>query len=1069
MDTANIEDIYELSPTQQGMLFHSLYAPQTGVYIGQLTCCLEGELDRVALEKAWQFVADQHPVLRTAFQWEGLDKPLQIVYRQVDVSMEYQDWRGLSNQQQQLETYLTQERQRDFDLAKAPLMRFALIRLSQQQYQFVWNKHHILLDGWSKTLVLKQVLQAYEALARNQTLPHIAARPYSDYIGWLQQQDLSSAESFWRETLAEFAAPTPLAIDRRATSPANQTQQEQTLKLSSAATSALQSLARNDQLTLNTIIQGAWAILLSRYSGNRDVVFGATGSGRPASLPGSESMVGLFINTLPARVQVPEAESLIPWLQQLQEQQAQARQYEYTPLVKIKEWSDFPADLPLFESILVFENYPVDSSLQQLNDHLEVRAVHNFDKTNYPLTAMVIPDAELTIAIAYDGERFDQDAIARLCGHLETLLEGMVADPQRQLAELPLLTAQERHQLLVEWNDTQGSYPEQCFHELFQAQAEKTPDAIALAFENRQITYRELNQHANQLARSLQSLGAEPETLVGVYMARSPEMVIALLGILKAGGAYLPLDPTYPQKRISFILRDAKPPLVLTQQHLISQLPEHRCQLLAVDQDWEVISQQSSTPLDPPLDRDNLAYTIYTSGSTGQPKGVQIPHGALSNFLSAMAQNLNFTAEDALIALTPLSFDISGLELFLPLTVGGKTVVITRETARDGRQLWRTLERTQASAMQATPANWQLLLQAGWQGNPSLKLLCGGEALSPNLSQELLARGSELWNLYGPTETTIWSTAQRIQYRHDAISIGAPILNTEVYALDAQLRPVPIGIPGELYLGGSGLSRGYPNRSQLTAEKFVPHPYTQQQGKRLYRTGDLVRYRHDGCLEYLGRIDNQVKIRGFRIELEEIEAILSQHPTLDGAVVAAPLDHEHNRYLVGYLLAGGEQTLSSNDVYHYLQSRLPAYMIPNQFVFLQTFPLTANSKIDRNALPNPDISSETEETRIMPRTDTEKILAEIWCDVLGYDNVSVNENFFQLGGHSLKATQVVSKVRDRFQIELPIQAIFEAVTIAELAETIDQYQEKANQSHSPEIKPISRQARQTKLSSLKNN
>ncbi|NBD17977.1 MAG: amino acid adenylation domain-containing protein [Cyanobacteria bacterium] len=1067
MDTANIEDIYELSPTQQGILFHSLYAPQTGVYVGQLTCCLQGELDLVALEKAWQFVVDQHPILRTAFQWEGLDKPLQIVYRQVQVSIEYQDWRSLNNQK--LETYLAQERQRDFDLATAPLMRLTLIQLSEQQYQFVWNKHHLLLDGWSKTLVLKQVLEAYEAFALNQMLPHITAPPYSDYIGWLQQQDLSLAEAFWRQTLAGLTAPTPLEIDRNLTSPTHHTQQEHSLTLSPSTTTALQSLARHHQLTLNTIIQGAWAILLSRYSGENEVVFGATGSGRPASLPRSESMVGLFINTLPARVQVPEADSLIPWLQQLQEQQAQARQYDYTPLVQIQEWSDVPSDLPLFESILVFENYPVDSSLQQLNHSLAVKDVQTSEKTNYPLTALVIPDSELTITIAYDSQRFPQDAIARLCGHLETLLEGMVANPQQQLAELPLLTAEERHQMLVTWNDTQADSRDQCLHELVEAQVKRTPDAIAVAFENEQLRYRELNQRANQLAHYLQSLGVKPDTLVGLYMERSLEMVIGLLGILKAGGAYLPLDPNYPQKRISFMLRDAEMPIILTQQYLKCQLPEHDAKLIALDQDWNIISQQSSNHLDQKLNLDNLAYIIYTSGSTGQPKGVQIAHRALMNFLSAMEQKLNFTTEDTFIALTPLSFDIAGLEVFLPLTLGGKTVIIAREVARDGQQLSLQLDRAEPSIMQATPASWQLLLQAGWQGSQSLKLLCGGEALSPNLAQTLLARGNQLWNLYGPTETTIWSTAQPIQLEDNSISIGSGILNTEVYVLDRQFQPTPIGVPGELYLGGTGLSRGYLKRSELTAERFVPHPYTQQPGKRLYRTGDLVRYCSDGSLEYLGRIDNQVKIRGFRIELEEIEAILSQHSALEQAVVLAPLDRQGNPQLVGYLIANDEHRLSHDDVSCYLQSRLPAYMIPSQFVFLQSFPLTPNGKIDRKALPEPNISAETEETRVMPRTATEKILAEIWCDVLTCDKVGVNKNFFQLGGHSLKATQVVSKVRDQFQIELPIQAIFEAVTIAELSQKIDQHQEKVNQSHSPEIQPISRQARQRKLSSLKNN
>ena len=573
MSKRTIEAVYPLSPMQQGMLFHSLYAPESGVYVEQLSCTLRGDLDIPAFQRAWQRVVDRHAVLRTSFVWRQLDKTLQVVHRRVTVPLEQQDWRGLSPAQQRarLDAFLQQERRRGFDLSRPPLVRLALMRTAEDAHTFVWSHHHILLDGWSLPLILGEVFALYEAFRQGRDLYLKPPRPYRDYIAWLQRQDLAKAEAFWRETLAGLTAPTPLVVDRATEAGEERDEAYGVLEshLPAATTATLQALARQHRLTLSTLVQGAWALLLHRYSGEDDVVFGATVSGRPPDLPGVETMVGLFINTLPVRAQIRPETPLVEWLRRLQAQLAAMRQYEYSPLVQVQEWSDVPRGLPLFESILVFENYPVDASLRKQTGSLTVEEVRSIEQTNYPITVVSGAGERLPLKIAYDRRRFDADAIRRMLGHLETLLEGIAAAPDRPIATLPLLTADERQQVLVTWNATATDYPQDAtVHQLFEAQAARTPDAVALVAGDRVLTYRELNRRANQLAHHLQKLGVGPETLVGVHLERSPEMVIALLAVLKAGGAYLPLDPTYPPERLGFMLEDAGVTLLLTDRQI---------------------------------------------------------------------------------------------------------------------------------------------------------------------------------------------------------------------------------------------------------------------------------------------------------------------------------------------------------------------------------------------------------------------------------------------------------------------------------------------------------------------
>jgi amino acid adenylation domain-containing protein len=1041
-----IADIYELSPVQQGMLFHALYDPEAGVYCRQLSCALCGSLDPAVLERAWQQVVERHSILRTSFHWEDLEKPLQVVHRSAHLRLEQHDWRLIdpAEQEARLDSYLREEQTWGFDLSQAPLMRLVLIRRSEDAYQFIWSHHQLLLDGWSGSLLLQEVSSRYEALCHGEELPWQQSWPYGDYIEWLQQQDLSGAEAFWREALQGFNTPTPLVAGRAVGSLRGQkeTYGDQGLRLSRTTTAALQTLARQHQLTLNTLVQGAWALLLGRYSGEDDVLFGVTSAGRPASLAGVESMVGLFINSLPLRVRLRPEAPLLPWLKALQAQQFEMREYEHCPLVEIQGWSEVPRGAPLFESILVFQNYPVGRSSgmwgqqsEAKRQGLKIQDVRSTERTIYPLTVIVVPGPELSLLVSYDSYRFDPPAIRRMLGHLQTLLEGMAADPLQRLSCLPLLTAAERQQLLVEWNQThpRSGYPasgtlDQCIHALFEAQVERTPDAAAVVFEDERLTYRELNQRANQLAHHLRSLGVGPEVLVGLCVDRSPQMVVGLLGILKAGGAYLPLDLAFPRERLGFVLADAQVPVLVTEQQCVDPASVPAARVVYLDVDSERIARCSGENPHSAVQPHHLAYVIYTSGSTGCPKGVEVPHRAVANLLASMREAPGLTPEDTLLAVTTISFDIAALEMFLPLGVGARLVILDREETTDPALLMQAIQRHGGTVMQATPATWRSLLDAGWAGEPRLKIFCGGEALSRELADRLLKHSASLWNMYGPTETTIYSCIHRVESEEGLVPIGKPIAYTQFYVLDQHLQPVPMGIPGELHIGGAGLARGYLNQPELTAEKFIPHPFDDTPEARLYKTGDRVRYLADGNLEFLGRWDQQVKIRGFRIELGEIEAVLMQHPAVRENVVLAREDHPGGRRLVAYVVLSDQGKVTSNErgkdpnsslvtghwslLREFLKEKLPEYMVPAAIVVLETLPLTPSGKIDRRSLPEPDPARpELAEPFVAPASPVEERLAAIWAEVLGVEKVGIHDDFFELGGHSLLATQVVARAR----------------------------------------------------------
>ena len=902
----NLEDLYQLSPMQQGMLFHSIYSPDSGAYFEQSLFTILGNLNVSAFEDAWQRVMDRHSILRTSFLWEDLASPVQVVHRNVDLEISKHDWRNLSadERERKIQFFITTDRARDFVLSSAPLIRLALFRVADSEYRFLFSRHHLLLDRWSRALLLKDFFVIYDALAEGRQPSLEPPRPYGDYIAWIAQQDASAAEDFWRQSLSGFTEPTSFVVDQRSEHAigAGKEYADRRIELSETATDNLQSFARQHRLTMNTLAQGAWALLLSRYSGAGDVVFGVTVAGRPASLLGVESMVGLFINTLPLRVQVPPTESVLIWLRDLQERQAALQQYEYTSLLDIHGWSDVPRSEPLFESIFVFENLPVGTSFQTGSGALEMRSDRGIGSiTDYPLTVLVSPESRLTIQMVFDRSRFDEATIDRMLGHLATLLTSMVANPEQRLDEVLLLTESERRQILDDWNQTQMEYEkDRCIHELFESQVERTPEATALVGEDERLTYVELNQRANQLAHYLKKSGVGPESLVGVFMERSVEMIVGLLAILKAGGAYVPLDPTYPQERLRFTLQDARLSVVITQERLAGRLPASDANVVCLDREWQETTREiASNPVHRATPR-NLAYLIYTSGSTGKPKGVAIEHASVVAFLG-WAQRI-FSPEElgGVLASTSICFDLSVFEMFAPLSCGGKVIL-----AEDALQLPTLKAKAEVKLINTVPSAMAELVKLGGLPDNLETVNLAGEPLRTSLVREIYRQPGvkRVFDLYGPSEDTTYST-YALRSGEQPATIGRPVSNTRVYILDRRLQPVPIGVAGELYLGGCGLVRGYFDRPQLTAESFIADPFSVEPGQRLYRTGDLARYASDGTITYLGRADHQVKIRGYRIELGEIEAVINGHPGVSETVVLAREDEPGDKRLVAYVVPG---------------------------------------------------------------------------------------------------------------------------------------------------------------------
>ena len=1058
--TDSIEDSYSLSPMQQGMVFHTLYEPHAGLYIGQVIFDFpDQELDIPTFEHAWRTVVARHSTLRTSFHWEGSDAPVQHVHASVHVPFNFEDWRSLSSSEQnsRFDAYLKSDRTRGFPLTEPPLMRVAVLRIGETHHKCVWTAHHLLVDRQSGIIILRELFALYDGFSSGQPPQLPIPRPYREHIAWLEQQDWHPAEKFWRQALQGFSAPTPLAVDRPSHEPHQDQQAEQEIRLASGATAALRSLAGRRLLTLNTFVQGAWALLLSRYSGEEDVLFGTTRACRRSAGANADEIVGLVMNCVPIRVRVQPDVSLCSWLKGLRLQQTQLLKYEHTPPLDVQRWSDVPHGTSLFESVLNFADYSLHETLRGLGGQWEKSTLDVREKTNYALTVYASADPDLTLKIAYDPNRFDAGTIRRMLGHFRTLLEAMAANLDQRVRDLSLLTDAEQQQLLVEWNNTGVEYPRNtCVHHLFEAQTARTPKQPAICFEDRWLTYRELNARANQVAHYLTKAGVRPGVKVGICMERSLDMAVALWGILKSGGAYVPLDPKYPKERLGFIVGDAGIQVLMTQGPLVEMFTGHDATAICLDTAWDTISREADNNPDIHVSSDDLAYLIYTSGSTGRPKGVMVRHRNVVNFFAGMDISVGSDPPGVWLAVTSISFDISVLELFWPLTHGSKVIlhagigtppssVDPEKTPGRNRdlsipaQMWKH----GVTHLQCTPSLARLLAmneESLRALKPLRKLLLGGEALPDSLADDLSKVVSgELLNMYGPTETTVWSSTGSVEQEQRPVPIGRPIANTQLYILDQYLHPVPIGVKGELFIGGDGVAAGYHNRPELTAERFIDNPFAAERGSLLYRTGDMARYLPEGDIECLGRVDHQVKIRGHRIELGEIETVLQQYRGVSEAVVTIREDQPGDQRLTGYVVRDSDQTLTEGELRGYLEMTFPKEMVPAAIVMLDSLPRTPNGKLDRRSLPAPDyVAPQTQRAFIGPRDAVEKQLAAMWERILRVSPIGVSDNFFELGGHSLLALSLFASIEKAFGKALPLATLFRSPTIEQLARILQQ-------------------------------
>jgi surfactin family lipopeptide synthetase A len=1039
-----------LSASQKGLWFLDQLGGISSAYNSSQVLRLQGFLNRDALEAALKEITCRHDILRTYFiEQEGT--PLQVIQSRLPVPLSCVDLTHDTDEVQaaKIQRHIQTEADIPFDLTRCPLFRVQLLQLAEQHHILQLTFHHMIFDGWSANVFMRELSALYNTFTQGQTttLPDLPIQ-YGDYAlwqqQWLQGDVLEQLFAYWKQQLADI--PTlELPTDQVRPAIPSFKGQKQRFVLSTELVAKLKELSRSEGVTLFMTLLAAFQVLLSRYSGQDDIVVGTPTAARIR--PELEELFGFFVNTLVLRTDTSANPSFRELLKRVRKVTLGAYAHQALPFEKLVEMLRLQRDRnrnPLYQVMFILQNTP-DANLQLDAVHSEhVKA--NTETAKFDLTLELVETADgLSGKVEYATDLFVAATITRLIGHFQTLLEGIIANPEARLSDLPLLTESERHQLLVEWNDTTVDFPSHdCLHHLFEQQVERTPEAIAVLHEDQQLTYRELNARANQLAHYLRKLGIRSDTLVGICMERSLNMMVGLLGVLKAGGAYVPLDPEYPHQRLVFMVEDSHMTVLLTQGKVANQLPLDAVTIIHLDTDWSTMSAESSDNLVTELKPSHLAYTLYTSGSTGRPKGVQISHHAIVNHMFWMQKTYPLLSDDSVLQKTPFSFDASVWEFWAPLMCGAVLSFAKTGGQRDPQYLIRTICEQKITTLQVVPTLLEALLAHNEFTNcRSLRrVYAGGEALRPKLLRQFKEALPEtsLINLYGPTETTIDATHWYCQYEPTlrTVPIGRPIANTQTYILDHQGQPVPIGVLGELHIGGAGLARGYLNREELTAEKFIPHPFSHDANARLYKTGDLTRYLADGTIEFLERVDHQVKIRGFRIELGEIEQVLAQHPQVKETVVSVYEPSPDDKRLVAYIVAKQGATQNSSELRNFLKEELSEYMIPSAYIFLEALPLTPNGKLDRKALPVPEhIGQELHTGFVAPRNPVEQQLAKIWGKLLRLEQVGIYDNFFELGGHSLLAVSVVIEAKKRFNLDIVLGTMYQYPTIEAQAKVIN--------------------------------
>lgn len=1060
IESTLVEDRYELSPLQEGMLIHSLAEQGVGMYVSQGVHTFD-QINVDAMEQAWQMVVDRHEVLRTSFTWDSLDKPQQVVHAQVRVNFEMHDLQPFADWEQKikLRALLTADRNKGFDLSRPPLFRLHLLKRSEQSYYLVFTHHHLLLDGWSNPILLDEVRTFYQAILRDHHLSLPQPKPFRLYIQWLRKQALDSEKKFWQEYLIGFKRTTPLPYDlgmhRQAGHPLKF--EEWRLELNDPLFSRLKTTARNCHVTLSTLIQAGWAILLSRYSDQEHVVFGSLLSGRSSVLKGIETMIGMFLNTLPMHVKVDNKAPLYQWLKYLHAQHNALQAHEFCPLNRVQRWSEIPRGTHLFESVIDINNthHP-----QEETDDAVMAPINQ----SVPLLLFAKPaSSRLIFILIYNNRRFAKPAIVQLGDQLITLLTSMCEDFHKPVGELSMISDAEVQRTTVSWNDTQTYYPnESTLHQLFEAQAASKPTAPAVHYLDQTLSYDELNRKANQLAHHLKAMGISRGKLVGFCVERSLDMVIVLLGILKSGAGYIPLDPNYPFERLQMMLTDSEAELLLTQQKWLAKLegiaPHHLC----IDTESKAWSDQQTTNLTLDLSPEDIAYILYTSGSTGVPKGIMIPHRVAVNRM--FIEFDPFEPDEALCAKTSICFVDSLWELWSAWANGLPLTLIPETDIKDPRRLIDTLAASGATRIVLVPSLLRSMLDAEPELAAKLPRLkhwvCSGEALPGDLSARFVQTlpNAVLTNLYGATE--VWDVTRcdtRDELPYETIPIGKTMGNMQTYVLDEMMRPVPIGIVGELHFGGVHMAHGYWKRPDLTAKQFVPNPFSRKPGQRLYKTGDMGRWLPDGNIEYLGRRDQQIQLRGLRMELGDIESVIRQHPAISQAAIVVSDDQR----LVAYIVTEKDPPPSSAALRKHVRLRLPEHMTPAFYLPLDDIPLTPNGKTDRRRLPKPKAEAmkqiiENEAISRPPETPTEKTVAAVWAKHLGLDKVGAESDFFQLGGESLMAVRIITQVGKILNITIPLSTLMETRTVADMADWIDNALANGIADSMPELPVLSK-------------
>ena len=1080
-----------LSFSQERLWFIHQLQPDSSTYNVSLAFRLQGLLNISALEHSFNEIIQRHEALRTTFL-ASENKPVQVIAPSLNLTLPVVDLRELPEIERETEVLqlVKNEVQQPFDLEQGSLLRSSLVQLHENEYVLLLSVHHIVFDGWSDGVLWRELTVLYTAFCAGKPspLPELPIQ-YADFAvwqrQWLQGQVMDTQLDYWKQQLAGSPPLLELPTDR--VRPLIQTSRGDIkhFQLDDRLTQKLKSLSEKSGATLFMTLLTGFVILLSRYSNQQDILVGSPIANRNRSE--LESLIGFFANTLVLRTDVSGNPSFWELLQRVRQVAMEAYSHQDAPFEQVVEALQPERNLsysPLFQVMFVLLNTP-PGKLELPGLSSTPLQIEN-PTAKFDLTLLMTESEQgVSGSLEYNSDLFEQPTITRMVGHFVTLLEGIVANPEERISQLPLLTQPEQQQLFGEWNNTQANYPsDKCIHQLFEEQCLSTPDAVAVVFNNQQLTYHQLNCRANQLAHYLCSLGVKADTLVGLCVERSLEAIVGILGILKTGGAYVPLDPEYPTERLRFMLEDAQVKVLLTQQQLVESIPQHQAHLVCLDSDWEKIAQECELNPENTAATDNLAYVIYTSGSTGKPKGVLVNHSNVVRLFAATDAWYHFNAQDVWTMFHSYAFDFSVWEIWGALLYGGRLVVVPYLVTRSPESFYKLLCQEKVTILNQTPSAFRQLIQAEQSitfppapcststtlsdhlppaSSLNLRLVIfGGEALEIKSLQPWFERHGDqmpqLVNMYGITETTVHVTYRplsKADLNHTASVIGRPIPDLQVYVLDKYFQPLPIGVPGEMYVGGEGLTRGYLNRPELTAERFISNPFNKS---KLYKTGDLARYLPNGELEYLGRIDNQVKIRGFRIELGEIEALMVQHPAIWESVVVVREDEPGDKRLVAYVVPQVEQSATVLELRQFLKAKLPEYMVPSAFVLLESLPITSNGKVDRRALPKPEIDSTLLEKYVAPRTPIEGMLAQIWAQVLKLERVGIHDNFFEIGGHSLLATQLLSRIRTSFKVELALRELFARATVAELAQSIEQLQQQKIELTSLPILPRTRDA-----------